>query len=114
MQSNWQLGQIDFDETMVMNTELLRQYQAEAEIFKALAHPTRLFIVHTIREQKLSVKELSNMVGIDISTMSKHLDILKKQKIIVGVKEKNSVFYFLNMPCVLDSVSCVKNVTDNR
>ena len=65
-----------------MNKEIEKEYLEKAEIFKALGHPTRLFIIHTVKDEKKSVKELTEIVGIDISTMSKHLDILKKKKII--------------------------------
>ena len=81
-----------------MNKDIEKKYSGEAEIFKALAHPTRLFIIHAVKDQKLSVKELTEMVDIDISTMSKHLDILKKLKIIEGEKVKNFVYYRLAIP----------------
>jgi ArsR family transcriptional regulator len=86
------------------------QFKQEAEIFKALAHPTRLYILHQIQQKRLSVKQLSDAVGIDISTMSKHLNILKRHKIIEGEKSNNKVFYRLKIPCVLDFMSCAKKV----
>ena len=86
------------------------QFKQEAEIFKALAHPTRLYILHQIRQKRLSVKQLSDAVEIDISTMSKHLNILKRHKIIEGEKSNNKVFYRLKIPCVLDFMSCAKKV----
>ncbi len=60
-----------------MNKNITKEYLQKAEIFKALAHPTRLFIIHSVKDKKMSVKKLSKLVDIDISTMSKHLDILK-------------------------------------
>ncbi len=65
------------------------------EIFKALFHPTRLLIIQAVNYKKMLVKEFAEMVGIDISTMSKHLDILKRHKIIMGEKDKNFVYYHL-------------------
>lgn len=98
----------------IMVKEIKTNYQEEAEVFKALAHPTRLFIIHAINENKLSVKELTEMVGIDISTMSKHLDILKRHKIIKGEKEKNFVYYSLAIPCVLDFMTCAIKVINKK
>jgi ArsR family transcriptional regulator len=97
-----------------MNKEIEKEYQEKADIFKALSHPTRLFIIHEIKNNKRSVRELSDMVGIDISTMSKHLDILKKHKIIEGEKVKNYVYYSLAIPCVLDFMNCAMKVINKK
>ncbi len=97
-----------------MNRAIEQKYAEQAEIFKALAHPTRLFIIHTIKDESMSVKELTALVGIDISTMSKHLDILKKNKIIKGEKVKNYVYYKLDIPCVLEFMSCATRVINKK
>jgi len=60
-----------------MKQEIIDRYQAEASVFSALAHPTRLFVLHQINNASHSVTELAQMAGIDISTMSKHLDLLE-------------------------------------
>jgi len=97
-----------------MNKDIEIEYAEKAAIFKALAHPTRLFIIHAVKDKKMSVKELTEMVGIDISTMSKHLDILKRHKIIEGEKDKNFVYYRLAIPCVLDFMSCALKVINKK
>ena len=97
-----------------MNPDVKHEYQGKAQIFKALAHPTRLFIIETINTQRLPVKELTQMVGIDISTMSKHLDVLKKAQIIEGEKEKNYIYYSLKIPCVLELMSCANKILTER
>ena len=93
-----------------MKQDIINKFQAESEVFKALAHPVRLFVIHSIKQERLSVKELSDKAGIDISTMSKHLDLLKRHNIIVGEKIKNKVFYTLQIPCVLEFMSCAHDV----
>ncbi|MFA6871508.1 MAG: metalloregulator ArsR/SmtB family transcription factor [Bacteroidaceae bacterium] len=97
-----------------MNKDIEKDYLDQAELFKALAHPTRLFIIHAVKDKKRSVKELTALVDIDISTMSKHLDILKKQKIIEGEKVKNYIYYHLAIPCVLDFMSCALKVIHKK
>lgn len=97
-----------------MNQEIINQFQNEADIFKCLAHPTRLFILHAIKDNRLSVRELTEKVGVDMSTISKHLTILKREKIITGEKVNNQVFYSLNIPCVLDFMTCAKRVISNK
>ena len=84
-------------------------FQNHADIYKSLAHPTRLFIVYEIAENKRSVTELAHKVGVDLSTMSKHLEILRSRKIISRIKQGNQVFYRLEFTCILNFFECVNN-----
>ena len=84
-------------------------FQNHADIYKALAHPTRLFIVYEIAENTRSVTELAHKVGVDLSTMSKHLEILRSRKIISRIKQGNQVFYRLEFTCILNFFECVNN-----
>jgi len=88
-----------------------KRFSKEAEIFKALSHPTRILILYSIKDEQHSVTELAERAGIDISTMSKHLDLLKRYKIISGDKNKNTVYYKINMPCVFNFLNCAKAIT---
>lgn len=88
-----------------------KQYGKEADIFKALSHPTRILILYSIKGEQHSVTELAAKAGIDISTMSKHLDLLKRSKIIVGEKIKNTVYYKNNIPCVFNFLDCAKAIS---
>ena len=90
-----------------MNNKISISFQNHANIYKALSHPTRLFIVHEIANNKRSVSELAKQMEVDISTMSKHLEILKRYKIISGEKEANQVFYKLEFKCVLKFFNCI-------
>lgn len=90
-------------------SEEFQTFEEHAMIYKALSHPTRLFIVHEISQNKLSVSELAKKVEVDISTISRHLDVLKKARIIEGVKDANQVFYYLKFKCVLKFFNCITN-----
>ncbi|MDZ7738079.1 MAG: metalloregulator ArsR/SmtB family transcription factor [Bacteroidales bacterium] len=94
-----------------MKNQLTDNYQKEAEIFKALSHPTRLFILDKIRNETFSVSELAAMIEVDISTMSKHLDLLKRYQIIVGEKNKNNIYYKLNITCLFTFLDCAKKLS---
>lgn len=85
-------------------------YEAKTRIFKALAHPTRLFIVDELAKRERCVLDLTEMVGADMSTVSKHLSILKSAGIIADDKRGTQVFYTLKTPCVLNFFSCVTDV----
>jgi len=90
-------------------------YEARVRVFKAMAHPTRLFIVDELsRVDERCVCELTEMIGADISTVSKHLSILKNAGIIADDKRGNQVFYRLRVPCILDFFRCVESVLESR
>jgi len=86
------------------------KYEARARIMKAMSHPTRLFMVDVLSKGEQSVRELTEMVGDDISTISRHLSVLKNTGIVVDEKRGTRVFYTLRIPCVLRFFSCVESV----
>lgn len=89
----------------------INTYKRQSEFFKALSHPTRLFIVNILStNEDICVCELTDMVGVDISTMSRHLSVLKHSGIIKDKKVGNSVYYKLRCKCVLDFIKCVEGV----
>lgn len=93
-----------------MDPKTKAKYKARARIMKAMSHPTRLFMVDVLSKGEKSVRELTEMVGDDISTISKHLSILKNTGIVVDEKRGTQVFYALRIPCVLRFFSCVESV----
>jgi len=93
-----------------MDPKEYARYEARTKILKALAHPTRLFIVDELSRQKRCVGELTEMVGADGSTVSRHLALLKNAGIVQDKKSGCQVFYSLRVPCVLKFFSCVESV----
>jgi ArsR family transcriptional regulator len=85
-------------------------FEARAEIVKALAHPTRLFIVNELSKGERCVCELREKIGADLSTVSKHLSVLKNAGIVEDDKRGLQVFYRLRVPCIMNFFGCVENV----
>jgi DNA-binding transcriptional ArsR family regulator len=83
------------------------KYETRARIIKAMAHPTRLFLVDELSKRERCVCELTDLVGADISTVSKHLSLLKAAGIVIDEKRGTQVFYSLRVPCVLRFFDCV-------
>ncbi len=83
---------------------------ARAAVIKALAHPSRLLIVEELERGEHCVAELTEMVGADISTVSKHLAILKNAGILRSEKRGAQVYYSLQVPCVLNFFGCIEAV----
>lgn len=82
--------------------------ELRAEILKALAHPTRLLFVEELGKGERCVCELQRMTGLDMSTVSKHLSLLKTAGIVADEKRGNQVFYTLQTPCILNVFECVE------
>ena len=93
-----------------MDPKTKSRYEAKAKIIKAMSHPTRLFIVDELSRSERCVCELTEMVGDDMSTVSKHLSVLKNVGIVWDEKRGTQVFYSLRVPCVLRFFSCVESV----
>ena len=93
-----------------MDQKLQAGYEARAQVIKAMAHPTRLFIVDELARAERCVQDLTKLVGADISTVSKHLSVLKGAGIIDDQKRGTQVFYRLETPCIMRFFSCVEGV----
>jgi len=93
-----------------VDTATHTKLEARARVVKAMAHPTRLFIVEELANGERCVCELTAMVGADMSTVSKHLTILRSAGIVRDDKRGNNVYYSLHCPCVLNFFECVESV----
>ena len=93
-----------------MNRKMHDKFEARSRIFKALAHPTRLFIVDELSRQERCVCELTEMIEADTSTVSRHLSILRQAGIVEPEKRGLQVWYHLKMPCVIGFFSCIESV----
>jgi len=93
-----------------MDPKTQSRYEARARIIKAMAHPTRLFLVDELSRGEHCVCELTEMIGADVSTVSKHLAILRNAGVVQDEKRGAQVYYSLRCPCVLNFFSCVENV----
>ncbi len=95
-----------------MRSERAAHLAARARVLKALAHPSRLLIVEALNGQEKCVAELTKLVGADVSTVSKHLAMLKEVGILVHEKRGTHVYYSLRVPCILNFFGCVESVLE--
>lgn len=95
-----------------MDPQTKMQYEARAKIIKAMSHPSRLFIVEELQKKERCVNELTEMIGADTSTVSKHLSILKNAGLVTDEKRGTSIFYTLQTPCILNFIGCVEEVLE--
>lgn len=89
-----------------MNTSL---FDDQARIFKALGHPSRLTMAHALLGAEHSVGYLQALVGADISTVSKHLTVLKNAGIVADRKQGTMVLYHLTLGCLAGFLTCTED-----
>ncbi len=80
---------------------------AQAEIFKALGHPTRLTIVQALARKPRCVCELVDLVPGAQATTSRHLDMLRQAGVVRRHREGTRMIYELALPCLLRTMPCV-------
>ena len=89
-------------------------FRRQARVLKALANESRLKIVDRLSRGECSVGELTEMIGSDPSTVSKHLAVLRAHGIVNDRREGNVVYYTLLVPCVMNFFSCATQVLKER
>ncbi len=87
---------------------------ATAEMLKALAHPTRLRIIESLKEGEKCVCELAPELKLEQANISQHLSILKKQGFIVGQQRGMRTFYRICHQEVFDLVSLIHSLLEKK
>jgi DNA-binding transcriptional ArsR family regulator len=89
-------------------------FAKQARVLKALANESRLMIVDRLSRGECTVGELTQLVGSDASTVSKHLALLRAHGIVEDRREGNLVYYRLLTPCVCNFFTCATQVLKER
>ena len=79
-------------------------------VLKALAHPTRLAITERLMRGEQCVGVLRDWIGDDVSTVSRHLLILRNAGVLSCEKRGLNVYYRLACDCFGDFLECVDRV----
>ena len=93
-----------------MKPKSKQHYEARARVIRAMAHPSRLLIIDELNKGERCVCELTELVGSDTSTVSKHLSVMKNAGIVSDEKRGTMVYYSLRVPCILNFFGCVESV----
>ena len=86
--------------------EALRQFKAE--IFQALAHPTRIAILEQLRNGEMAAGTIMERLGMEQANVSQHLAVLRAKLIVVNRKVGNQVFYSVRDPLILDVLELMR------
>ena len=77
----------------------LRRFKAD--IFQALAHPTRIAVIELLEGGELSAGELQEKLKIEQANLSQHLAVLRAKQLVVNRKVGNQVFYSVRDPIII-------------
>lgn len=80
----------------------------KAQIFQALANPTRIAIVEALRDGELTAGALLTLLGGEQSTLSQHLAVLRTKHVVVSRKSGNQVYYALRDPVLIQVLDLLK------
>lgn len=86
--------------------ETLRQFKAN--IFQALAHPTRIAIIELLRDGELPVSAIIERLGLEPANASQHFAVLKSKNIVMNRKEGSQVFYSVRDPLLIEVLDVMR------
>ncbi|MFQ3586801.1 MAG: metalloregulator ArsR/SmtB family transcription factor [Fimbriimonadaceae bacterium] len=89
-----------------LQQDALRRFKAD--VFRVLAHPTRIHIVECLRSGELTVSEILEHVPIEPANASQHLSLLRAKGLVAKRKEGNQVFYSLRDPLLIEVLDIMK------
>jgi ArsR family transcriptional regulator len=84
----------------------LRRFKAD--IFQALAHPTRIAIIELLEGGELSAGELMERLGMEQANISQHLAVLRSKQLVVNRKAGNQVFYAVRDPIIIKVLALMR------
>jgi DNA-binding transcriptional ArsR family regulator len=84
----------------------LRRFKAD--IFQALAHPTRIAIIELLEGGELSAGELMERLGMEQANISQHLAVLRAKQLVVNRKVGNQVFYAVRDPIIFKVLALMR------
>ena len=87
-------------------TDTLQRFKAE--IFQALAHPTRIAILELLSEGELSAGALIEKLGIEQANVSQHLGVLRAKQVVVNRKAGNQVIYSIRDRTMVEVLSLMR------
>src|ERR1035438_9702025 len=85
----------------------LRRFKAD--IFQALAHPTRIAIMELLEGGELSAGELIEKLGMEQANISQHLAVLRAKQMVVNRKAGNQVFYSVRDPIIIKVLALMRS-----
>lgn len=85
-------------------------HRFKAELFKALGHPLRLRMLELLRDGEMSVRDLLHALGVEPSTASQQLGVLRAQGIVQSRRAEGTVLYRIRDPLIAELLDVGRRV----
>lgn len=90
------------------------RYEFKAEFFKALAHPLRIEIIDALRDGPLNVTELRDRLGVEQSTLSQQLAVLRARSLVRTQRLGNTIRYEVRDRAIWALLDSAREIFDNQ
>lgn len=97
-----------------MNDQSMQVFKLQADICKTLSDPSRLVIVHALREGEKSVGGLVSILGTPQGNVSRNLGILREKGIVLTRREGNTIYYRLASPKIGEACDIVRGFLESN
>ncbi|MBQ3501782.1 MAG: winged helix-turn-helix transcriptional regulator [Oscillospiraceae bacterium] len=84
------------------------------EVLSALADETRRAVLQKLREGKINSGDLAKSVGLSPQALSYHLAKLRKSGLIYETKEKNFIYYELNLTVLEEALVWISTLKGDK
>ena len=86
---------------------------AQADLFKAIAHPTRIRALAVLSAGPRAIGEFQPDVGIELAHLSQQVAVLLRAGLVAARKEENSVVSSIKDPVLIDLLGATRQFIDN-
>ncbi len=85
-------------------------YVAKAQLFRSLSHPVRIRILELLVTGEMPVSALRDEIGVEASSLSQHLNVLKQSGLVVSRRRANAVTYEITESAVAEFLASARRV----
>lgn len=90
------------------------RYSFQAEFFKALSHPLRIRVLEALRQGPVSVNELRERLGVEQSTLSQQLAVLRSRRLVVTQRSGTTIRYQISDPAIWRLLDSSREIFENQ
>jgi ArsR family transcriptional regulator len=92
----------------------VQKYEPAEAIFKALANSKRLFILHTLGDKEMSVRDITGVMHAPMANVSQHLTVLRYARLVKTRRHGTRVYYKAIDPKILECCAIIQHFAKKR